>query len=181
VAAGDAPTSLFVFSPTTPLVSQSVFFNGTLSTPGQGHRIVRYDWDFGTGARRSGSTVTRSYDVAGTYNVILTVTDEVGQTGQSSQLVTVTAGAVTGGTASFTMSPTNPRVGTTVNFNGSGSTAAAGATIVSYAWDFGDGATGTGVRPQHVYASAFTYTIRLTVTDSEGRTATKTETLTVAP
>jgi PKD repeat protein len=177
VGAGVAPTAEFVFSPSLPSAGQSVFFNGTTSTAGAGHQIVKYDWDFGTGSRRSGATVSKTYDTPGTYNVVLTVTDEVGQTGQRTRDVIVGAGAAP--IASFTFSPTDPGVGTVVNFNGSGSRAPQGSTITSYAWDFGDGATGTGVRASHPYGAAHTYTVRLTVTDSEGRTATVTQLVTV--
>jgi PKD repeat protein len=266
VGAGAAPTASFVFSPTAPKINQTVFFNGTGSTAGAGHQIVKYDWDFGAGSKRSGTdgTVSKTYDDPGTYNVVLTVTDEVGQTGQATRTVTVGGGEPTasftfsptqpnagqsisfnaggsspgsassittyswnfgdgttgtgatpsktysangtyvvrltitnsdgetasttqnvnvgvaaGPTASFTMSPTDPVVGTVVQFNGGGSTAPSGSTITSYLWDFGDGVTGSGVTSSHAYGAAFTYTVRLTVTDSAGRTATSTQTLTV--
>ncbi len=41
--------SLFAFSPQTPQVLQAVNFDGSLSTPGSGRTIVRYNWDFGDG------------------------------------------------------------------------------------------------------------------------------------
>jgi PKD repeat protein len=173
VGAGVAPTAEFVFSPTSPAAGQSVFFNGATSTAGAGHQIVQYDWDFGTGSKRSGVTVSKTYDTPGTFNVVLTVTDEAGQTGQRTRDVIVGNAAVP--VASFTFSPTDPAVGTSVNFNGSGSTAPSGSRITSYTWDFGDGSTGTGVRPSHPYGAAHTYTVRLTVRDSEGRTATATQ------
>ena len=178
VGAGSGPTAAFVYSPTNPVVNESIFFNGRTSTAGQGHQIVRYDWSFGTGAGRSGSTVTRSYAAPGTYNVVLTVTDEVGQTDQITQTVTV---APTGQpVAAFTVSPTDPAPGDVVRFDGSSSTAPAGSTITSYTWDFGNGLTATGVRASTTYSSANTFTVRLTVRDSAGRTTTTTETLSVA-
>jgi len=101
------------------------------------------------------------------------VTDEAGQTGQRTRDVIVGSGAAP--IASFTFSPTDPAVGTVVNFNGSGPKAPQGSTITSYTWDFGDGATGTGVTASHPYGAAHTYTVRLTVRDSAGRTATVTQ------
>lgn len=182
VAIGAVPTADFTFSPSTPDVNQEILFNGGLSRAGPGHTIVRYDWNFGSGAPRSGVTQSKSYDTADTYSVTLTVTDEVGQTAQSTKSVTVGGGLI----ADFTMSPTNPTSGTQVNYNGSSSTAAAGTTIVLYSWDFGDGDTASGPSPTAtntypVSATSVTYTVRLTVTDSTGRTATTTKTLTVAP
>jgi PKD repeat protein len=87
VGAGVGPQADFVFSPTNPSVNATVFFNGSPSTAGTGHRIVRYDWNFGDGSpRRSGVSVSNAYTAGGTYNVILTVTDEVGQTSQAIRL-----------------------------------------------------------------------------------------------
>ena len=58
-----------------------MFFNASQSTPGAGHRIVSYRWNWGDGKPSStGSTVSHIFDVGGTYIVVLTVTDEVGQT-----------------------------------------------------------------------------------------------------
>lgn len=188
VAAGAAPTADFLFSPSSPVVGQTIFFNGSTSTAGTGHRLVRWDWDFGDGAMKSGSSVSKSYDAAGVFSVVLTVTDEVGQTAQTVSTITVGASAAT---ASFTFSPTNPRVGTTVNFNGSASKGEGSATIVRYDWDFGCTA-GTNCTPSATvtsssptasvtYTTAFTYKVRLTVTDSLGKTATTTVDVTVAP
>ena len=91
VGPGTAPTAGFSFSPPTPRVDQGIVFNGGASTPGAGHTIVGYDWNFGSGNGRSGVLVTKAYDTAGTYPVVLTVTDEAGQTGSQVQVVTVTA------------------------------------------------------------------------------------------
>jgi PKD repeat protein len=185
VGAGSAPTADFIFSPAAPTLAQTIFFNATSSTPGTGHQIVRYDWDFGDGVRRSGSTVSKAYSTAGTFNVVLTVTDEAGQTGQTIKQVTIGGSPAT---ASFTISPTNPRVGTTLNFNASASKGEGTNTITSYAWDFGcttgstcTNSTGSGVTISNTYNTAFTYTVRLTITDSKGKTATTTQSITIAP
>lgn len=89
VGGGSAPTATFVFSPTEPLPGATVFFNGSLSKPGTGHTIVRYRWNFGDGSTGSGSTTSHKYPNEGTYTVVLTVTDEVGQTATVSQTVPV--------------------------------------------------------------------------------------------
>lgn len=180
VGAGTAPKADFTFSPTAPLTNQGIFFNGALSTPGAGHSIVRYDWNFGSGSTQSGITVTKSYDVAATYNVTLTVTDEVGQTALATKSVTVTS-AVGGGapTASYTFSPTAPAAGQATHFNGSASTTPAGTSITAYDWNFGDGTTGTGVTIDHTFAAAGTYVVRLTVTNGSALTGTTSQNVTV--
>ena len=85
-----APTvSLFQFSPVTPQVLDTVFFDGSLSTPGSDRTIVRYDWDFGDGTAKSGIKQTHDFVVSGVYLVTLVVTDDSGKTARSSQPVTV--------------------------------------------------------------------------------------------
>ncbi len=54
VAATARPTAEFVFSPTAPRPGQDIFFNAAASTAAPGHRLVAYDWDFGSGRTGSG-------------------------------------------------------------------------------------------------------------------------------
>ena len=89
VSAGAGPTSQFVFSPEAPTICTDVFFNGTLSRPGENHRIVSYNWSWGDNTSSSGSTRTHRFRTPGNYVVVLTVRDEVGQTATSSQTVAV--------------------------------------------------------------------------------------------
>jgi PKD repeat protein len=79
----------FVFSPLTPEELQVVNFDASGSTPGTGRRIVRYDWDFGDGEKKTGVTTTHDYSPSGVYLVTLTVTDNLGEQTKSSQPVTV--------------------------------------------------------------------------------------------
>jgi PKD repeat protein len=81
--------SLFAFSPQTPQVLQTINFDGSLSTPGTGRTIVRYDWDFGDGEAKSGVKTSHDYIISGVYLVTLIVTDDAGTTARSSQSVTV--------------------------------------------------------------------------------------------
>ena len=188
VGGGAAPSADFITNPSSPLVGQTIFFNGSTSAAGTGHRIARYDWDFGDGTRRSGVSVSKAYTTAGNYSVVLTVTDEVGQTAQAVRSVAVGSSPAT---AAITFSPTNPRVNTTINFNGSDSRGEGSNSIVRYQWDFGC-TVGTNctrstftstssAAASTTYTAAFTYTVRLTVTDSKGKTATITQDLTIAP
>ncbi len=176
---GVNPTASFVYSPQSPVVNQSVLFNGSTSVASAGRTLVDWDWDFGNGAHAGGLTASTSYALAGTYTVVLTVTDDVGQEGL--QTKTIAVGAGTPITATFTFSPTNPTVGGTVFFNASASSSPNGA-IVSYQWDFGDSSTPTTTTTplaNHAYGLARTYVVRLTVTDSTGATATTTLNVTV--
>lgn len=90
----ERPKAAFTFSPAAPRFGQPVFFNASSSTAAPGHRLVAYDWDFGTGRHGEGITVSKTYDidlippgaVTGeeiTFNVTLLVTDDTFQpTGQ---------------------------------------------------------------------------------------------------
>jgi len=90
VGPGVLPTASFLFSPTAPTAGSPVFFNASASVAGTGHRIVSYRWNWGDGTPNS-SGVTRSHTFAaiGTYVVVLTVTDEAGQTATTSVEVAV--------------------------------------------------------------------------------------------
>jgi PKD repeat protein len=61
-------------------------FNGSGSTDTDG-TIGSYAWDFGDGSTGTGATPQHTYAAAGTYTVKLTVTDDRGGTGTTSQQV----------------------------------------------------------------------------------------------
>jgi PKD repeat protein len=69
--------------------------------------------------------------------------------------------------ASFTWTPSIPKVGEPVTFDASASTPN-GGIILKYEWNFGDGETATGKVVSHTYTNPGTYTVALNVTDSEG-------------
>src|SRR5262245_27771611 len=174
VAAGTPPTAAFTYSPNPVAVSQEVFFTAAASTAAPGRTLVAYDWDFGTGRFASGVTTSKKFDVAGNYVVTLTVTDDAGQTGTTSQSIAV-GGQGTGIVPVLTSSPTSPNTATTVFFDASGTTGP--APIVEYRFTFGDNTPdviGTSPTTTHRFLTAGTYVVRLTVRDSAGRTATTT-------
>lgn len=175
------PQVSFFFSPTTPKQEEDVLFDASASTDDDGV-IVSYSWNFGDGDLRttSGPRISHSYELPGTYHVVLTVTDDRGQT-SSSAPTSLTVGAATLPTASFTFSPIDPKKNTIVFFNALQSTAALGRSIRSYEWDFGDGTTGEGATPQHVYTQEATFTVTLVVTDNLGSKHAVAKTLTICP
>ena len=173
IGAGSAPTVDFVFSPSTPVVNQSVNFDATQARAGAGHSIASYLWNFGDGSSKTGVTATHDYGSAGTFNVTLTVTDEAGQATTVAKGVTVNSTSGGGGatSATFTFSPLTPSALQPVFFNASGSSAATGHTLTTYAWNFGDGTliTASTASTTHTFASAGTFTVALTVTDDIGQ------------
>lgn len=174
------PTADFTFSPTTPIVNQTVNFNGSPSTASAARDIVAYDWDFGDGSPHgSGVTPQHAYAVQGTYTVVLKVTDNTGRSGVASKSLAV---GVAAPKADFTISPPTATANVTVvQFNGNLSTAPPGRTIASFAWDFGDGVGASASAPSHVYTASGTYTVVLTVTDNTGQIGVTSKTITVSP
>jgi chitinase len=162
------PLASFGFSPLQPHENERVQFDASAST--SAGTIVSYDWKFGDGSSTAGTSPVQShtYSVAGTYSVVLTVTDDRGQ--RTSSAVPVVVAAAANPTAAFDISPMpGPAAGESVFLDASASTVSSGRTIVGYAWNFGDGSTGSGRTTSHIYSRAGTYTVVLAVTDSTGR------------
>lgn len=72
----------------------SCIFDGSASSDTDGS-VVDYAWDFGDGSTAHGMTPSHSYGADGDYSVRLTVTDDDGDTGSTSRLVSVTASSAT--------------------------------------------------------------------------------------
>jgi large repetitive protein len=173
----DAPQAAFDFSPASPTVNQQILFNAARSSAAPGHWIVSYEWNMGSGNPRTGRTVSKAYDVAGTYTVTLVVTDDLGQQGSVAQSVTIVGSGPGGPVARFSFSPTEPTAGvTTVYFDAAESSSPYG--VANYEWDFGDGSRASRVNAQHLFATAGNYVVRLTITDNAGYTATTTQEVT---
>jgi PKD repeat protein len=170
------PVPQFFFSPTAPREGDAVLFDGSGST--DDGSIVSFSWRFGDGSSGAGGRQTHRYQLAGTYNVVLTVTDDRGSSA-STPPAPITVVSSADPVASFAISPTEPGVGQPVHVNASGSKAAPGRTITTYAWDFGDGSSGSGVSTFHVYTVPGSYAVVLNVTDNLGRKATQIQTVTV--
>ncbi len=150
------PVADFSGSPTSGEVPLTVNFTD-LSTG-----ATSWDWDFGDSVGTSTEqNPNYTYNSAGTYTVILTVTNSCGNdTETKTDYITVTC---TPPVADFSGSPTSGEVPLTVNFTD----LSTGAT--SWDWDFGDGiGTSTEQNPSYTYNSVDTYTVSLTVSNACG-------------
>lgn len=179
VTSSTVPTASFTFSPSAPVLRETVTFDAS-ATMDEGVRcldLCTYSWDFGGEATGSGRIVTHQFQAARVYAVTLTVTDAVGSVGTTTQNVTVTRGTLP--TATFTFSPTSPGQFETVHFSAAESVAAAGRSITSYQWNFGDGSTATGMTASHAFQTVATFAVVLTVTDNAGLQAAKSQNVTV--
>jgi PKD repeat protein len=153
----------FSSTPGAPIATQPIQFAGSASSPG-GHTIESYEWDFGDGSHGSGASTSHAYAHAGDYTVDLTVTDEEGDSAETSQPISV---APAPPHADFQASAAGQAGTRTFTFDGSSSSDPDG-TIEQWSWDFGDGSHGKGINPLHTYAQAGEYTATLTVTDDAG-------------
>ena len=159
--------------PASPSVGQTIFFNGTISSAGAGHSLVSFDWNFGCGSTKSGSTVSKSYDAAGTL--------QRGADRHRRGRADVPGGelrhgrCVSGDRRVHVFADRTRRWARRSTSTAAIPRAKARNTIVRYVWDFGDGghdrtpsATVTSSSPTAsvTFTAAFTYMVRLTVTDS---------------
>lgn len=152
-------------------------FDGSGSTDPDG-TIVAYEWDFGDGNTGTGPTPTHTYLTSGSFGVVLTVTDDMGDTNTATTTATIAVG-----NQPPTADPSGPYTGTAgtpVLLDGSGSADPDG-TIVAYNWDFGDGNTGTGPSPSHAYVLPGVYNITLAVTDDSGAVDSATTSANIDP
>jgi len=174
-----APTANFTHTPAAPAVGETVVFDASSSSD-VGGSIVDYVWDFDGDAMvdARGSSVVRTFDVAGRAEVALTVTDDAGNTATKTLSLEVRNGADAAlpvvrsfqpPVADFAYSPIAPTPGIPVGFDGSASRDFDGQ-IVNYAWDFdADGRTdATGPAAVWVFRASGVYSVSLTVTDDGG-------------
>lgn len=168
-----ALTTSFTYTPSSPESGQQIMFAASASG---GTTPYSFSWTFGDGVTGTGSSVSHTYQTAGSYTVVLTVTDSGGQRASATQTVTVASPPPPKLTASLTFSPSSPDAGQSVSFTGS---ASGGTPSYSYSWSFGDSGTGSGSSPSHTYQSSGSYTVTLTVTDEGGQTAQASKTITV--
>ena len=161
-----------VYTPPTPDISPSqtvgcypfdVVFTDA-STPGSSP-IATWSWDFGDGGTSTQQNPTNTYNLAGTFNVTLLLTDQNGCASGQDFPAAIESND-NRPTAFFSASPTvscNPPVN--VNF-ADGSFGGTGA--LNYSWDFGDGNTDNIQNPINTYATTGLFSPILTVTDQLG-------------
>ncbi|MFC2082438.1 PKD domain-containing protein [Candidatus Bipolaricaulota bacterium] len=183
------PVADFSYMPAQPQSGETVLFDGTASSDFDG-TVVAYAWDLdGDGEIDASQSISSFvFPASGTYTVLLTVTDNGGNTD------TVSYSVVVAGTqepvaptvsaqlpiASFQISPPEPGPGDVIVANGTSSLDLDGL-IESFAWDFdGDGSTdSTAPIAEHTFALAGVYTLTLTVTDNDGNSDSATKTIEV--
>lgn len=142
-----------------------VQFNGSGSYDLEGP-VDSYQWNFGDNTFGSGPAPAHTYNIAGTYTVTLTVTDNGGLTTTGTTTATIYPASnklpvakIAGAFAAVT--------GTATQFSAAGSFDPDGS-LTQYKWDFAGLGTGTGATPTFTFTKTGTHLVSLTVTDNVG-------------
>ena len=83
------PTAQMSYYPSKPLTDEVINFDASVSHAEGSIKITSYEWDFGDGKTELGIRVNHTYPQAGTYEVELTVTNELGKTGTDQKTVII--------------------------------------------------------------------------------------------
>lgn len=153
-----SPTVVFT-STTTACPGAPITFTDA-STP-NGPLPLTYIWNFGDGDTSTAKIPSHSYAAAGTYSVVLQVTNNAGCRAFSTPSVT---GIWTPPSPNFTATKTSfCKPPANVTFNGT-----TGAS--KYVWSFGDASTSTSTSATltHTYTASNAYDVKLIATDGRG-------------
>ena len=168
------PNPCFQVSDFSPHELQTVSF--TNCSTDQDGKIVAYHWEFGDGKTADIPAPQHAYRCAGTYTILLTVTDDNGARATASAKLTVQAAPPR---VSVNAQPTQGPTGSSFTFTAVASTPCPTDRIVSYAWDFdGDGVydqttscTSVTHSYSHVPGPHASYPVTVNVTSASGLTA----------
>lgn len=135
------PTANFTYACT----QLACTFNGAGSTDADG-TVVAYGWTFGGDGSATGAQPGHTFSAAGTYGVILQVTDDDGATGSVTQQVTVSAASGTASIGGLSSSASLRRGGwtatVTISVRDGALSPVSGATVTG-SWSTGAGTSCT--------------------------------------
>jgi PKD repeat protein len=176
VAANQPPVAVLSVTPSSGIAPVTVAASTGGSSDPDG-TIASTIIDFGDGsASVNAASATHVYNIAGTYTVTTTVTDNLGAS--TSQTATVVVAANKSPIALLSLSSTNGYGPLTITASTAGSSDPDG-TIASSTVNFGDGAIVNGASATHTYSTPGTYTVTATVTDNLGASSSTTASVTV--
>lgn len=149
-------------SPASGMAPLKVKFTGSGSTH---DGPISYLWEFNDGATSTMADPEHTFGNKGTYNVRLTVTDNLDRKGSAVVPITIDSLEHKAPAAKISATPTSGIAPLKVTFKGSGSTHDAPKR---YHWDFRDGTPTSDIPdPVHTFDNKGTYFVQLTVTDME--------------
>jgi PKD repeat protein len=162
-------------TPATPIAGQAVTFPITYGTSTTASAITRLTVDWGDGQRQNltgqPAAISHTYFSQGSYLVVVTGIDAVGDATSTTTAVTVNARPAL--VVTISANPASPSPGSVVTFTVT-ATPTTGNAITSITIDFGDGTrgtiTGNAQSIQHVYSAPGQYVVSVVATDSSGST-----------
>jgi gliding motility-associated-like protein len=168
------PKSLFTVQP-DHCVGTNVSFTDNSIAPASGS-ITGWNWNFGNSLFDNVQNPTIKYTTAGTFTVVLNVTDNKGCKDDTSFVLSVWPLPVPN------FSVQSACQGDSVRFTNTSSIPGGGAILQSI-WTFGDGSPLiSGSSPVHLYPPAgTTYTVQLIVTSSKNCLSTSQEVININP
>ena len=152
-------TVAFAADQTVGCAPATIGFNDQSTGP---NPIVEWYWEFGDGGTSTAQNPSYTYASNGTYDITLTVTDDLGCTRSLTRTQYIQLDPPV---ANFTGGPHNGCPGTTVNFVNQSSS---DTTLTGYLWDFGDGSSSNQANPSHTYHSPGEYDVALILFDAAG-------------
>jgi PKD repeat protein len=141
-------------SETIILEGDTVDFTGSATG---GATPYTWDWDFDDSGSSTDQNPSHTFTTQGTYDVVLTVTDDCVDTDTDTVTITVNPPVSVDANGPYTGDICDP-----VQFTGS---VTGGIPPYTYDWDFGDSGSSTDQNPSHQYNSDGGYTATFTVTD----------------
>ena len=120
--------------------------------------ILSYNWSFGDGNFSTSQNPLFIYDIPGTYNVVLNVTNASGYNITTKTNYITVDSSTTPVIASFSATQwSSSAYPVTVTFTDTST-----GSPNTWLWDFGDGSTSTLQNPSHEYTNVGLYTVKLT-------------------
>jgi PKD repeat protein len=170
-------TSVEIISSDTEGVAPATFEFEANVTGGTEPYTYSWDFDDGSGESDDDETVEHTFDIAGTYNVGVMVTDSTGRTVSDNILIIVEEPPPLT-SVEIISSDTEGVAPATFEFEAN---VTGGTEPYTYSWDFDDGSLEIDVDEtvEHTFDIAGTYNVDLTVTDSTGRTISDSVLITV--
>jgi hypothetical protein len=173
VRVNTAPTITVTLSTQTPVAGQPVVFSVNVTANGAAIREVTLDFGdrdrLSLGALTGSTTVSHTYEEAGTYTVTATATDVSGE--RSTTITVINVQPATPLVVTLT-TDSQPLVNTPTSIQVRVSPES--TLIARYEYDFGDGTTAVlnSSQTNHIYTSVGRKTIRVTAVTVDGRRAT---------